>query len=170
MTETVTDDEASSTGTGDLRGEKGVQGEIGRTEPHVEVRRRGAPGRPRVLLAEGDAITAAVIRHRFEREGFDVLHFATGDAAAAALSEVEPDVCMIELKLQGMEGLELLERIRGRPRERHVPVVILASMASEKIVERAFALGADDYVLKPFALTELMARVRRRLAVANAGP
>lgn len=131
------------------------------------------PARPRtrrrlrILLAEGDPIAAEVIRHRFEREGWSVLHYDTGEGAASALTEVEPDLCVVELKLPGMEGLQLLEQIRGNPRLRDVPVIVLTSLASEKMVARAFALGADDYVLKPFSLIELTARAKRRLAVGT---
>lgn len=129
-----------------------------------------ARGRPRVLLVEGDALTAEVIQHRFEREGLDVHHRDTGAAAVADFGDVVPDVCIVELKLPDMEGFELLEQIRSDARGRAVPVIVLTSLATEKMKMRAFTLGADDYVVKPFSLTELTARVKRRLAAAAPEP
>ncbi|MEX2584170.1 MAG: response regulator transcription factor [Gemmatimonadota bacterium] len=138
------------------------QGEGGLTRLEGEARRR-----PRVLLVEGDALTAEVIQHRFERQGLDVHHCDTGEAAVADFADVEPDICLTELKLPDMEGFELLERLRARTRGREVPVIVLTSLASEKMIVRAFTLGADDYIVKPFSLTELTARVKRRLAVGT---
>lgn len=130
---------------------------------------RGAEGtrpaqRARVLLAEDDDITADVLRHRFERAGLAVHRCRTGDEALAACAELDPDLCIIELKLPGLDGLEFVERIRADAAKRDVPVIVLASFAHEKVVGRAFALGADDFVLKPFSLTELIARATRLLA------
>ncbi len=125
-----------------------------------DAEREPAPAAP-VLVAEDDDITAKILTHRLEKEGFEVLRFANGqDAYKAALTRT-PGLVLLDVKMPGMDGFEVLERLRKTPAYAHVPIVLLTSMGSEADVVRGFELGADDYVLKPFSPAELLARVRR---------
>ena len=93
----------------------------------------------------------------------DAVHYDSGSAAfEAALAEI-PDLVILDVKMPGMDGFEVLERLRRTPAYRTVPIIMLTSMGSEADVVRGFRLGADDYILKPFSPTELSARVRRLL-------
>jgi diguanylate cyclase (GGDEF)-like protein len=120
------------------------------------------PGR-RVLLAEDDEISASILVHKLKKEGLDVVRFNNGlDACKAALEQV-PDLVILDVKMPGLDGFEVLDQLRKDNRMSRTPIVMLTSMGQEADVVRGFALGADDYVLKPFSPVELTARVRRLL-------
>ncbi len=114
-----------------------------------------------VLVAEDDDITAKILTHRLEKEGLDVRRFPDGATAYRGALEMTPSLVILDVKMPGMDGFEVLERLRKTPAYAEVPIVMLTSMGSEGDVVRAFELGADDYVLKPFSPAELLARVRR---------
>jgi two-component system, cell cycle response regulator len=122
----------------------------------------------RVLLVENDRVMAALIQHRLVREGFDVMDFLNGEDAYLWASRGSFDVAILDVKVPGMGGFEILERLRTDPRHAHVPIIMLARLGSEADVVRGLELGANDYMLKPFSPAELLARVRR-LAVEATG-
>lgn len=117
----------------------------------------------RVLVAEDDEISATILLHRLEKEGLDVVRFDNGRAAYEAALEETPDLVILDIKMPGMDGFEVLERLRRSPAYAAVPIILLTSMGSESDVVRGFDLGADDYILKPFSPVELSARVWRLL-------
>lgn len=123
-----------------------------------------------ILVAEDDDITATILRHRLEKEGFDVVRYANGAEAYKAAAELRPALVLLDVKMPGMDGFELLERLRRMPSYARVPIVLLTSMGSESDVVRAFDLGADDYIPKPFSPAELVARLRRFLGRTEAAP
>jgi DNA-binding response OmpR family regulator len=118
---------------------------------------------PLVLLAEDDDITAKILVHRLTKDHLEVVRFDNGnDAYRAALART-PALVILDVKMPGMDGFELLVRLRKTPAYATIPIVILTGMGSEADVVRGFELGADDYLLKPFSPTELLARIRRLL-------
>jgi PleD family two-component response regulator len=130
----------------------------------------GAPERtwpPRVLLVEDDRVTATLIHHRLVREGFEVMDFQNGEDAFTWAADSDFDLAVLDVKVPGMDGFELLERLRAMPRLDDVPIVMLTGLGSEADVIRGLELGANDYMLKPFSPTELLARVRRLLYAAG---
>ncbi|MGD8729425.1 MAG: response regulator, partial [Gemmatimonadota bacterium] len=84
------------------------------------------------------------------------------DALQDALRET-PILVILDVKMPGLDGFEVLERLRKDQTFSHVPIIMLTSMGQEADIVRAFRMGADDYILKPFSPTELSARVRRLL-------
>ena len=115
----------------------------------------------RVLLAEDDALTAALIMHRLEREGFDVVHRPDGRSALES-AETEPfGLVVLDVQLPGMDGFEVLERLRSLRSLDETPIVMLTAVGWERDVVRGFELGANDYILKPFSPAELTARLKR---------
>ncbi|MDH5588450.1 MAG: response regulator [Gemmatimonadota bacterium] len=122
-----------------------------------------------VLVAEDDEITATLLIHRLTREGMGVRHFSNGRDAYAAALEFRPALAILDVKMPGMDGFELLQRLRKSPNYSRTPIILLTSMGSEADIVRGFDLGADDYILKPFSPTELMARVRRLLGSRAVG-
>jgi len=114
-----------------------------------------------ILLAEDDELIASVIKHRLGKEGFEVIHFPDGTSALAGAPDVEAVMAILDVKMPGMDGFELLANLREMTYYRKIPIVMLTSMGSEKDIVRGFELGADDYIMKPFSPTELLARVRR---------
>jgi PleD family two-component response regulator len=121
-----------------------------------------APG-GRILVAEDDEISASILVHKLKKEGLDVTRFNNGQDACKAALESVPDLVILGVKMPGLDGFEVLDRLRKDSRFAKTPIVMLTSMGQEADVVRGFALGADDYVLKPFSPVELAARVRRLL-------
>ncbi len=119
------------------------------------------PVQKKVLLAEDDELIASVIKHRLGREGFEVVHYPDGAQALLAAPDLEVALCILDIKMPGIDGFELLGKLRQMPAYQHIPIVMLTSMGGEKDIERGFALGADDYIMKPFSPLELLARIRR---------
>jgi DNA-binding response OmpR family regulator len=131
-----------------------------------------AQGRPMVLLVEDDPSLRSTLSFNLNREGYRVLLAADGDRGLAiALDEIELlDLVILDLMLPGLNGLELLRRLRTKSQ---VPVVILSARGEEQDRIDGLELGADDYVVKPFALREFLARVRaniRRRAAPSVRP
>jgi DNA-binding response OmpR family regulator len=116
-----------------------------------------------VLLAEHDPLTAQIIRHRLTREGLVVRHFASGTAALQAAQNMIPGLVILDAMTPGIEGIELLGRLRALPRYAKIPILVLSDIGSEREVVRALGAGADDCIRKPFSPTELVARIERLL-------
>ncbi len=116
-----------------------------------------------VLLAEHDPLTAQIIRHRLTREGLVVRHFASGTAALQAAQNLVPGLVILDAMTPGIEGIELLGRLRALPQYAKIPILVLSDIGSEREVVRALGAGADDCIRKPFSPTELVARIERLL-------
>ena len=130
---------------------------------------RAAAGRPVVLLVDDDAAIRRTMTVGLELEGFDVVCASGGRAALEAVKAVQPAVMLLDLTMPDLDGLEVLERLRGAGDD--LPVCVLS--AREQVSDRVRGLeaGADDYVVKPFALEEVSARLhallRRRPLAAD---
>ena len=130
------------------------------TQAQVVARSAAAEAtKARILVAEDDEISATLLLHRLEKDGLDVLRFENGKEAYDHALEEIPDLVILDVKMPGMGGFEVLERLRRVPSYSSVPIILLTSMGSEADVVRGFQLGADDYILKPFSPLELSARV-----------
>jgi DNA-binding response OmpR family regulator len=119
----------------------------------------------RVLLIEDNRDYAATIRLNLEREGYDVVVAPTGLAGVEAALTADPDLIVLDLMLPGLNGFTVLQRLRDAGQQ--APVLILTARGAEEEKLRGFGLGADDYVVKPVGLLELLARVR---ALLKRGP
>ncbi len=117
-----------------------------------------------ILLAEHDLLTAQIIKHRLGREGLTVRHFTSGTAALQAAKSLTPVAVILDAMTPGIDGIELLTRLREVDHYRTIPIVVLSDIGSEREVVRALEAGADDCIRKPFSPTELVARVERLLA------
>lgn len=122
-----------------------------------------------ILLVEDDRVTATLIHHRLVRDGHEVVDFLNGADAFTWAQANDVDLAILDVKVPGMDGFELLARLRGVPHLADVPIIMLTGMGSEADVIRGLELGAADYMLKPFSPSELLARVRRHLHARAAG-
>ena len=120
----------------------------------------------RILLVEDNRDYAATLRANLEREGYEVSVAATGADGLAAARAGAPDLIVLDLMLPAMSGFTVLQRLRDEGRE--TPVLVMTALGTEEEKLRGFGLGADDYVVKPCGLRELLARVRALLK--RAGP
>lgn len=117
----------------------------------------GLASTERILVVEDDLSVAEVVGRYLEREGFAVERASDGGQALGLAVAAMPDLVVLDLSLPGVDGLEVLRRLRALA---PVPVVILTARGEESDRVEGFELGADDYVVKPFSARELVARVR----------
>jgi two-component system, cell cycle response regulator DivK len=114
----------------------------------------------RVLLVED----APFLRHAFGRllrlHGFDVMEANDGREALACLSKFRPQMIVTDLMMPGMDGVELIERLRADPETADVPVVAITAEATEQAEHRARRAGVDDFLVKPIDLPTLLDRLR----------
>lgn len=110
----------------------------------------------RILLVEDDATIRSVMATAFANEGHHVIEAPTGEAAIGAAATENPDLAIIDLKLPGMDGIEVVQRLRVR---HDIPLVILTAYSDSNDVIRALEAGADDFLSKPIELRELRARL-----------
>ena len=115
----------------------------------------------RVLVVEDEQDIAGLIKHALERKGdIEVDIAGAGDVAIRSVSEAAPDLIVLDLNLPVLSGVEVCRIVRARPATSHIPIIMLTARASESDRVTGLELGADDYITKPFALRELVARVR----------
>ena len=125
----------------------------------------------RILIVEDERNLALGLRANLEVEGYDVTVAGSGEAALDGLADAVPDLIVLDLMLPGIDGYEVLSRLRARGLG--IPVLILSARAEEIDKVHGFRLGADDYVTKPFGVMELLLRVRallRRSVRTETGP
>jgi two-component system phosphate regulon response regulator PhoB len=121
----------------------------------------------RILVVEDEAALSMLLSYNLEAEGFIVDRVERGDEAEIRLSETVPDLVILDWMLPGVSGLEICRRMRARETTRSLPVIMLTARGEESERVRGLAIGADDYVVKPFSVPELMARVHALLRRAR---
>ncbi len=121
-----------------------------------------AAGTPptRVLIVDDDADTAEMIRDHLTRERYDVRHCRSGAEALRQVEQTRPDVILLEIMVPDVNGLEVCRRLKQHPDTSASAVIMVTARTDEGDRTLAFAMGADDYVPKPFAPSELLARIR----------
>ena len=118
---------------------------------------------PRILVVEDEIDVALLIAYNLEAEGYVVETVARGDEAELRLAENAPDLLILDWMLPGASGIEICRRLRARETTRTLPVIMVTARNEESERVRGLAVGADDYVVKPFSVIELMARVHALL-------
>jgi two-component system phosphate regulon response regulator PhoB len=114
----------------------------------------------KVLVVEDEEPLTLLLRYNLEAEGFRVNVCTRGDEAEVSISEDPPDLVVLDWMLPGLSGLELCRRLRAGRGSRNIPIIILTARGEETDRIRGLTTGADDYVVKPFSVPELMARIR----------
>jgi two-component system phosphate regulon response regulator PhoB len=125
--------------------------------------RPGAASAPRILIVEDEADLSLLLGYNLEAEGYVVENVERGDEAELRLAENAPDLVILDWMLPGVSGLEICRRLRARESTRTLPVIMMTARGEEAERVRGLSVGADDYVVKPFSVPELMARVRALL-------
>ena len=121
-----------------------------------------------ILVVEDDETLAMGLTNALEHERFTVTHCDSGEAALEVIEDDVPDVLVLDVMLPGMDGLSVLKRVKADHPE--LPVILLTARSAEVDRVLGLELGADDYVVKPFSLRELIARVKARLRARPAAP
>ena len=125
--------------------------------------------RPRVLVVEDEAAQRDVLAYNLEAEGFDVDTAENGDEALLLVDEGLPDLLLLDWMLPGVSGIEVCRRMKMRRETCNVPIIMLSARSEEVDRVRGLEIGADDYVIKPYSVAELMARARAQLRRTRPG-
>ena len=134
-----------------------------------DIVRPGAASAPRILIVEDEADLSLLLGYNLEAEGYVVENVERGDEAELRLAENAPDLVILDWMLPGVSGLEICRRLRARESTRTLPVIMVTARGEEAERVRGLSVGADDYVVKPFSVPELMARVRALLRRSQIG-
>ena len=127
---------------------------------------------PQILLVEDEPAQREVLAYNLESEGFDVRRAENGEEAMLLVAEALPDLVILDWMMPLLSGIEVCRQLKTRDDTRHIPVIMLSARSEEVDTVRGLETGADDYVVKPYSMRELMARVRtqlRRVRPASAG-
>ena len=123
---------------------------------------------PRVLVVEDDLAIQLLITETLRTRGYDTATVAEGTAAVPTAREFSPDLVLLDIGLPGIDGFEVLDRLKADEDLRDVPVIMVTAWAEPEQMDRALRAGALDYVRKPFAVDDLLERVD--IATRNAPP
>jgi two-component system, OmpR family, phosphate regulon response regulator PhoB len=126
----------------------------------------------KILVVEDEESISQLLAYNLGKEGFSVSISSDGDEALIAVDEEKPDLVLMDWMLPNVSGIELCRRLRTRNETRAIPVIMLTARGEEEDRVRGLDVGADDYVTKPFSMSELVARMRavlRRTAPGLAG-
>lgn len=123
----------------------------------------------KVLIVEDEDAISELLTYNLEKEGFLTAKCVDGDDALVMVDEEEPDLILLDWMLPNVSGLEICRQLHARAETRDIPVIMLTARGEEEDRVRGLDLGADDYVTKPFSMSELVARVKALLRRTNPG-
>jgi len=115
---------------------------------------------PRILVVEDEDSLSNLLQYNLQKEGFDAVIAGDGEEALVQIDERLPDLIILDWMLPKVAGVEVCRRLRANPDTRNVPIIMLTARGEEADRIRGLDTGADDYITKPFSMTELLARVR----------
>jgi len=122
---------------------------------------------PRVLVVDDEPNILLSLEFLMQQAGFEVTTAEDAEQAQALISQQVPDLILLDISLPGMSGFDLLEQLRADEATRSLPVVMLTAHGREVEKEKGMALGASDYITKPFSTRELVSRVQTLLGNGN---
>jgi two-component system phosphate regulon response regulator PhoB len=115
---------------------------------------------PYILVVEDEDALATLLHYNLEKDGYDVSLASDGEEALVQVEERLPDLVILDWMLPKVSGIEVCRRLRGRPETRNLPIIMLTARSEESDRIRGLDTGADDYLTKPFSMSELAARIR----------
>lgn len=118
---------------------------------------------PSVLIVEDEPAQREVLAYNLQAEGYGVAQAEDGDEALMLVEETHPDIIVLDWMLPGVSGIEVCRRLKTNSGTRGIPIILLTARSEETDRVRGLETGADDYVVKPYSVIELMARVRTQL-------
>ena len=113
-----------------------------------------------ILIVEDEAAIHQLLSYNLEAEGFRTRVVETGEEVHPAITDEQPDLIILDWMLPGLSGIDVCRMIRSRPETQKLPILMLTARGEESERIRGLATGADDYVVKPFSVSEVMARIR----------
>ena len=122
-----------------------------------------ARGNPRILVVEDEPSQLEILSYNLNIAGYDVFDAETGEDALLILKETSIDLIILDWMLPEVSGLEVCRQIKADEQSKHIPIIMLTARGDEEDKVRGLDIGANDFVIKPYAIKELMARVRAGL-------
>lgn len=113
-----------------------------------------------IYVVEDEQHIQQLIKYNLETAGHKVSVFSDGESALESCETEHPDMCILDIMLPGMDGLEVCKKLRSNPPTKNIPIIILTAKGEEFDRVLGLELGADDYITKPFSVRELTARVK----------
>jgi two-component system phosphate regulon response regulator PhoB len=118
---------------------------------------------PTVLIIEDELAQREVLTYNLEADGFRVITAENGEEGLLRVDEDMPDIIVLDWMMPNLSGIEVCRRLKTRTETRNIPIIMLSARSEEVDKVRGLETGADDYVVKPYSVIELMARVRTQL-------
>ncbi|GKW50894.1 response regulator transcription factor [Halomonas sp. NCCP-2165] len=122
---------------------------------------------PKVLVVDDEPNIVLSLEFLMQQAGFEVTTAEDGESALARVSEASPDLILLDISLPDLSGFEVLERLRQTPEGATLPIIMLTAHGREVEREKGLALGADDYITKPFSTQALVEKVKALLDEAR---
>jgi two-component system phosphate regulon response regulator PhoB len=116
--------------------------------------------KPTIQIIEDEAALVTLLRYNLERDGYRVVEARDGEEALIVAAEENPDLILLDWALPNLSGIEVCRRLRTRSESRNTPIIMLTARGEESDRIRGLDTGADDYVVKPFSMVEMLARIR----------
>jgi len=125
--------------------------------------------KPLILIIEDEQAQAQILQYNLEAEAYRVKHAPTADEGLLLIQEYSPDLILLDWMLPDMSGIEVCRQIKANPDMKTIPVIMLTARGTEDDKVRGLGVGADDYVVKPHSIKELIARIKANLRKAGIG-
>src|SRR5947209_16375893 len=116
-----------------------------------------------ILVVEDEQLIARLLKETLEIDGYEVVTVLNGEDAVQYVLRETPHLIILDLTLPGIDGYEVVRRLRNHPKTMHIPIVVLSALSETADKVQAFEVGVDDYITKPFHTDELLARIRTQL-------
>jgi DNA-binding response OmpR family regulator len=120
-----------------------------------------------VLIVDDEPNIIVPLQFLMEQNGYDVVVAATGEAAMAAMAANRPDLILLDIMLPGIDGYQVCQTIRAKPEWREIKIIFISAMGREVDVAKGLALAADAYITKPFAIADVVEKVKLLLEEGN---
>ncbi len=117
----------------------------------------------KVLVVDDEPNIVLSLEFLMEQAGFEVVTAEDGEQALARVDDTQPDLLLLDISLPGISGFDVLERLRGQEATLHLPIIMLTAHGRDVEREKGMALGADDYITKPFSTQSLVEKVKALL-------
>lgn len=121
--------------------------------------------KPLILVVDDEAMARTMASKLLEKAGYETRAVESGDDCLKFLTLFKPDAILLDMLMPGMSGLEVLEKMRAKDSWKGIPVLLVTAKGQADIVKQAAALGVDDFIVKPFHSLDLIARVKKKVAL-----
>jgi DNA-binding response OmpR family regulator len=119
----------------------------------------------KILFAEDNESLTKIVLYMLGKEGYEVFHYPSGENVVAGIKEHKPDLILTDVMMPVKNGLTILKEIKENPDTKDIPLIFLSSNNNDLSIQDGLDLGAADYILKPFSIEDLSARIKKQLNI-----